>query len=107
MASSAARRLRTASPEAAARAVHAKTPRFSESYQGWAPSTIDVGVNTAAVTRPARHVVDLSVLTATVNSATTTVIRNDTCRSCGECEAVPRTSSITARPLTRDSTVIG
>ncbi len=41
-----ARRLRTASPAAAASAVQAKTPKFSWAYQGRAPKAMTVAVRT-------------------------------------------------------------
>ncbi len=81
IASTMARRVRTVSPMAAASAVHAKTPRFSGSYQGWTPISIAAGVNTADVMTPSRSVVARSVARATVNRATTTKIRIEECRS--------------------------
>ncbi|CAM5232584.1 hypothetical protein SALBM135S_00318 [Streptomyces alboniger] len=71
MASTKARRLRTASPAAAAMPVQAKMPRFSWAYQGRAPDSIATPVRPAIVTRPIRQVVERSVVAATVNSAMT------------------------------------
>lgn len=61
-----ARRLRTASPTAAAMPVQAKMPRFSCAYQGWTPKIITVPVSNATVAAPIRQVVCRSVEAATV-----------------------------------------
>ncbi|CAM5460275.1 hypothetical protein SAVIM40S_07639 [Streptomyces avidinii] len=66
-----ARRLRTASPAAAAMPVQAKIPMFSCAYQGSGPASMPTPVSPAIVSSPIRQVVGRSVRAATVYRAIT------------------------------------
>lgn len=79
-------------------------PKFSEAYQGWAPSSIPATVISASVPVPTRSVVARSVAAATVNRASATITIIEVCRSAGGCETVPRISSASVSTSVAPST---